>query len=66
MSVTLGPHLRGDERTCARFRASENVRRLRGKSGKDLDQAYDQMQRKGHEDAVALFEAYPRAAIMPT
>jgi putative membrane protein len=34
---------------------------LKGKSGKDFDQAYDEMQRKGHQDAVALFEAYSKS-----
>jgi putative membrane protein len=33
---------------------------LKGKSGKDFDQSYDQIQVKAHEDAVALFEAYAR------
>jgi putative membrane protein len=34
---------------------------LRGKSGKDFDQSYDQTQLKAHQDAVVLFEAYSRA-----
>jgi putative membrane protein len=34
---------------------------LRSKSGKDFDRSYDQMQVKGHEDAVALFEAYAKS-----
>jgi putative membrane protein len=38
---------------------------LKGKSGKDFDQAYDEMQRKGHEDAVALFEAYAKSGDNP-
>jgi len=33
---------------------------LKGKSGKDFDQSYDQMQVKGHQDAVALFDAYAK------
>jgi putative membrane protein len=33
---------------------------LKGKTGKDFDQSYDQIQVKAHEDAVALFEAYAR------
>ena len=33
---------------------------LKGKSGKDFDQRYDQIQVKAHEDAIALFEAYAR------
>jgi Domain of unknown function (DUF4142) len=34
---------------------------LKGKSGKDFDQSYDQTQVKAHQDAVVLFEAYSRA-----
>ena len=34
---------------------------LKGKSGKDFDQSYDQMQVKGHQDAVGLFEAYSKS-----
>jgi predicted outer membrane protein len=30
----------------------------KAKSGKEFDQAYDQMQRQAHEDAVALFKSY--------
>ena len=33
---------------------------LKAKDGKDFDQAYDQAQLKGHQDAVALFEAYAK------
>ena len=33
---------------------------LKGKSGKDFDQSYDQIQVKAHRDAVALFEAYAK------
>ena len=33
---------------------------LKGKSGKDFDQSYDQIQVKAHQDAVALFEAYAK------
>ena len=32
-----------------------------GKSGKDFDQSYDQIQVKAHQDAVALFEWYAKA-----
>jgi putative membrane protein len=38
---------------------------LRAKSGKDFDRSYDQMQVKGHEDAVALFEAYAKSGDNP-
>jgi putative membrane protein len=31
---------------------------LKGKSGKDFDTAYDDAQKKGHRDAVALFQTY--------
>jgi len=31
---------------------------LKGKTGKDFDRAYNDAQKKGHEDAVALFTAY--------
>jgi len=34
---------------------------LKGKSGKDFDQSYDQIQVKAHQDAVALFEWYAKA-----
>src|ERR1700730_13381595 len=34
---------------------------LKGKSGKDFDQSYDQIQVKAHQDAVTLFEAYAKA-----
>jgi putative membrane protein len=34
---------------------------LKGKSGKDFDQSYDQIQVTAHQDAVALFEAYAKA-----
>jgi putative membrane protein len=35
---------------------------LKTKNGKDFDQSYDQLQVKAHQDAVALFEAYAKAA----
>ena len=44
---------------------SEHLRKLddlKAKSGKEFDAAYDQMQREAHEQAVALFEQYARAA----
>jgi putative membrane protein len=34
---------------------------LNGKSGKDFDQSYDQIQVKAHREAVALFEAYSKS-----
>jgi len=34
---------------------------LKAKSGKDFDNAYDQMQREAHEQAVALFEDYAKS-----
>src|SRR3954469_20666803 len=34
---------------------------LNGKSGKDFDQTYDQIQVKAHREAVALFEAYSKS-----
>ena len=33
---------------------------LKARSGKDLDQSYDQIQVKAHQDAVALFEDYAK------
>jgi putative membrane protein len=33
---------------------------LKAKSGKDFDSSFDQAQVKGHQDAVALFEAYAK------
>jgi putative membrane protein len=33
---------------------------LKAKDGKDFDEAYDQAQLKGHQEAVALFEAYAK------
>jgi putative membrane protein len=33
---------------------------LKAKSGKDFDAGFDQAQVKGHQDAVALFEAYAK------
>jgi len=38
---------------------------LKAKNGKDFDQAYDQSQVKGHQDAVALFEAYAKGGDDP-
>ena len=38
---------------------------LKAKDGKDFDQAYDQSQLKGHQDAVALFESYAKAGEVP-
>ena len=38
---------------------------LKGKSGKDFDRAYDQMQVQAHEDAVALFENYAASGDNP-
>jgi putative membrane protein len=40
----------------------EMLDELKGKSGKDFDQSYDQTQVKAYQDAVVLFEAYSRAA----
>jgi Predicted outer membrane protein len=38
---------------------------LKAKSGKDFDQSYDQVQVKGHKDAVALFESYAKSGDDP-
>jgi putative membrane protein len=38
---------------------------LKAKNGKDFDQAYDQSQVKGHQDAVALFESYAQGGDDP-
>jgi putative membrane protein len=38
---------------------------LKAKDGKDFDQAYDQSQLKGHQDAVALFDAYAKGGDDP-
>jgi putative membrane protein len=38
---------------------------LKAKNGKDFDQAYDQSQVKGHQDAVALFESYAKGGDDP-
>jgi putative membrane protein len=38
---------------------------LRGESGATFDKDYDQMQLKGHKEAVALFEAYARGGDNP-
>ena len=37
---------------------------LRSKSGKEFDSSYDQIQLKAHRDAVALFDAYAKVAII--
>jgi putative membrane protein len=38
---------------------------LKGKSGKDFDTSYDQIQVKAHQDAVALFDAYAKGGDDP-
>ncbi len=38
---------------------------LRGLDGKQFDQAYDQAQLQGHEEAVQLFEQYSRSGDNP-
>jgi putative membrane protein len=38
---------------------------LKAKDGKAFDQAYDQSQLKGHQDAVALFESYAKGGDDP-
>jgi len=35
--------------------------KLKSLSGKDFDSTYDQMQKQGHQDAVALFEQYAQS-----
>jgi putative membrane protein len=35
--------------------------KLKGLSGKEFDTAYDQMQKQGHVEAVALFQAYAKS-----
>jgi putative membrane protein len=39
---------------------------LKTKDGRDFDVAYDQLQLKAHQDAVALFEAMPKPATTRT
>ena len=38
---------------------------LKGKSGKEFDSSYDQIQLKAHRDAVALFDAYAKGGDNP-
>jgi uncharacterized protein DUF4142 len=38
---------------------------LKAKDGRDFDVAYDQIQLKGHQDAVALFDAYSKGGDNP-
>jgi predicted outer membrane protein len=38
---------------------------LKTKDGRDFDVAYDQLQLKAHQDAVALFESYAKAGDNP-
>ena len=46
--------------TAMDFDHQDMLDQLKGKSGKDFDQSYDQIQVKAHQDAVALFEAYAK------
>jgi len=39
--------------------------KLRGESGTDFDKDYDQMQQQGHQEAVALFDAYSQSGDNP-
>jgi putative membrane protein len=38
---------------------------LKAKNGKDFDAAYDEIQRKAHQEAVALFDAYAKGGDNP-
>ena len=59
-SLVEGGKVQATLPTAMDFDHQDMLDQLKGKSGKDFDQSYDQIQVKAHRDAVALFEAYAK------